>query len=220
MRKRIGKKMLLLLVVSLVFIVYGQNHWSFVDELRYRGYNEVLGSNAGSPEEDTPTIPILVTQDTVDVANAEATSELTDSDGFTFSFFYSYDGDVDTCWRDGASEGGVGEVLVYYFDQPRYIVGMDIINGKADSEEEYYHNNRIKSMIIYYFLDGSVTASVVIDLEDIYNIEPIYYELTDGLFDEAYYCEGVQIVIDSVYAGDEYDDLCLTEMQFYGGIYE
>ena len=97
---------------------------------------------------------------------------------------------------------------------------MDIVNGRVISEEKYYDNNRIATMTLYYFSNGEVTASVEIVLEDVYRTEPVHYELTEGLMDEKYNCEGIQIVIESIYTGNKYNDLCLTDICFYEGVYE
>lgn len=165
------------------------------------------------------TTTTLVTVNPVSVVNAEATSELI-GNKHTYSAAYSCDGDVNTCWQDGVPGNGVSEVLTYYFDQPRCIVGVDIINGRVDIEEKYYDNNRIERLVVYYLLDGVVKGNAVVDLDDVYNMEPVYYELTDGVFNEAYYCDSIQVEIESVYEGEKYNDLCLTEIHFYEGIYE
>lgn len=174
---------------------------------------------AEADTKETSAALTLVTLNPVSVADAEASSELTIGT-YTYSVAYSYDGDVNTCWQDGVPRNGSGEILTYYFDQPRYIVGVSIINGRVDIEEEYYDNNRIERLVVYYLLDGMVKENAVVDLHDVYNMEPVYYELTDGIFTEAYYCDSIQVEIESVYEGEKYNDLCLTEIQFYEGIYE
>lgn len=219
LHRKIGKFIVLFLTAALVFIVYGQNHWSIVEVFRNVGVSRSLSESNGMDYEDVQTQPILSSIHPISIVNATASSELT-TNGYTFSIINSYDGDVDTCWQDGVAGDGVGEVLVYYFDQPRYIAAMDIINGRVISEEKYYDNNRIESMTVYCFLDGRMTASTVINFDDVYVVEPAHYELTEGVMDEKYYCEGIQIVIESVYVGEKYDDLCLTEIQFFEGIYQ
>lgn len=221
LHKKIGKIMPVLLAAVLVFVAYGQEHWGVVDTLRHIEFGgEKEPDDSGSANmEEPPSKPILVGKNPVSVTDATASSELTVGK-YTYSVAYSYDGDVNTCWQDGVPRNGSGESLTYYFDQPRCIVGVDIINGRVDIEEEYYDNNRIERLVVYYLLDGVVKGNAVVDFDDVYNMEPVYYELTNGVFDEVYYCDSIQVEIESVYEGEKYNDLCLTEIQFYEGIYE
>lgn len=221
LRKKTGKIMPVLLAAVLVFVAYGQGHWGMVDALRHiasGGEKETDGNKPASTEE-SPAKPVLVGKNPVSVTDAVASSELT-VNKYTYFVTYSYDGDINTSWQEGSPENGVGEVLTYYFDQPRCIVGVDIINGRVDIEKNYYDNNRIERLVVYYLLDGLVKGNAVVDLADVYNMEPVYYELTDGIFDEAYYCDSIQVEIESVYEGVKFNDLCLTEILFYEGIYE
>lgn len=189
--------------------------------INFNASNDLKTADADpkGPSTATSTTTTLVTVNPVSVVNAEASSELT-GNKHTYFATYSYDGDVNTCWQDGVPGNGSGEVLTYYFDQPRCIVGVDIINGRVDIEEKYYDNNRIERLVVHYLLDGVVKGNAVVDLDDVYNMEPVYYELTDGVFNEAYYCDSIQVEIESVYEGEKYNDLCLTEIHFYEGIYE
>lgn len=215
LRKKTGKIMPFLLAVVLVFVAWG------VDALRNiePGGEKEPDDNKPASTEAPPAKPVLVGKNPVSVRDAVASSELT-VNNYTYFVTYSYDGDVNTSWQEGSPENGVGEVLTYYFDQPRCIVGVDIINGRVDTEKNYYDNNRIERLVVYYFLDGVVKKNEVVDLDDVYNMEPVYRELTDGIFDEAYYCDSIQVEIKSVYEGVKFNDLCLTEILFYEGIYE
>lgn len=153
----------------------------------------------------------------VNIAWAEATSELNQNNPISNTF----DGNLETCWQDGVDGNGEGEVLTYYFEQPCNIVGVDIINGRVINEENYYENNRIRSMTLYYLLNGEETDSWVLEnMSDAYSREAVYYQRELGEKNKTYHCDGIKIVINSVYEGSVYDDLCLTEIKFYNEIYE
>lgn len=215
--KEITKKIPLIAAILTGIVTAGSISLFIYTAVRFNTANDWKTADAKA---NGPTAaPTLVTVNPVSVMDAEASSELT-VNKYTYFIAYSYDGDVNTSWQDGVPRNGSGEVLTYYFDQPRYIVGVDIINGRVDIEKNYYDNNRIERLVVYYVLDGVVRSNAVVDLDDVYNMEPVYYELTDGVFNEAYYCDSIQIEIESVYEGEKFNDLCLTEIQFYEGIYE
>lgn len=162
----------------------------------------------------------LIDSKAVDIAWAEASSERI-TEGHTIPIADTYDGDLDTCWQDGVDGDGEGEILTYYFEHPCYVVGMDIVNGRVITENKYYENNRIRSMTLYYLRDGDVTATVPLkDIEDVYSREAQYHTLAPDKKDEAYYCDAIKIVVDSVYKGSLYKDLCLTEIRFYERVYK
>jgi len=217
LKGKIGLLTIMFLGAVLVFVAYGQNHWTIMETMRHKEEDVDLTETESTSGKDAQKV--LTGCNVISIANATATSELITKTR-TYSIMLSCDGDLSTCWQDGVEGDGTGEVLVYYFDQPRYIVAMDIVNGRVISEEKYYDNNRIATMTLYYFSNGEVTASVEIVLEDVYGTEPVHYELTEGLMDEKYNCEGIQIVIESIYTGNKYNDLCLTDICFYEGVYE
>lgn len=158
--------------------------------------------------------PADITPLTISRAEVEAVSPVKDDINI---ISFSFDGDPRTCWRDSSDGSGEGIVLTYYFEHPGYVAGMEIINGCVGGEEKYYENNRIQSMTLYFFRGGEVTTSVRLgNMGKDYSEEAEYYTLAPDRKDDAYYCEGIQIVIHSVCEGSsENADLCLTEIQFY-----
>ncbi len=149
----------------------------------------------------------------VNVERAKATSKLSDE----FAIPCSFDGNWDTCWQDGDKGDGTGEILTYYFDKPSYVGAIGIVNGRVLNEINYKENCRIKDMKMYYFLDGQEMGCISVSLGDKYK-EWEYCRLPDGVSEQQYRCDEIRIVIQSVYEGTVYNDLCLTEICFYEGL--
>lgn len=158
-------------------------------------------------------------QQPVEITGAEASSVL-NVRGEIYYVEYSYDNNIKTSWQEAAAGDGSGETITYKLDQARYIVGMDIINGRVDTKQNYYDNNRIKSLVVYYYLGDTIKAQKTVDLDDVYSMEPVHFTLIDGSLSDDYYCDSIRIEFKAVYKGQKFNDLCLTDIKFYEGTFE
>lgn len=115
------------------------------------------------------------------------------------------DGDVSTAWSEDVELEGVGEWLQYVFDDSYTINGIEIYGGYGKSETQYYKNNRLKDIKIY-FSDGTVIEYTLSDDYGVFHIIELDAEVIS---------EYVKIEIVSVYKGNTYDDTCISEVAFY-----
>lgn len=113
------------------------------------------------------------------------------------------DGDVNTCWQDGEEGFAEGSRLEFYFPETRTLRYIRIRNGRAVSDQKFYENGRAQNITV---VAGGQSYSIVLDDVNAYEL----IEVTGGLEASA-----VHIVIDSVYAGSEWEDTCMTEVEFY-----
>ncbi len=115
------------------------------------------------------------------------------------------DGDVSTAWAEDVELEGAGEWLQYVFDDSYTINGIEIYGGYGKNETQYYKNNRLKDIKIY-FSDGTVIEYTLSDDYGVFHIIELDAEVIS---------EYVKIEIVSVYKGNTYDDTCISEVAFY-----
>ena len=115
------------------------------------------------------------------------------------------DGDIATAWVEGISGYGEGELLEFVSGEMQHVSGVMIVNGYDKDEDLYVKNSRVKE-IEAIFDDGSSERLI---LEDEYGI---YQDLE---FEHPVDTTSVKLKILSVYSGTEYDDTCISEVEFY-----
>ena len=117
---------------------------------------------------------------------------------------YAADGDISTCWQEGAAGAGAGESIMISFGRE---ISADLLRlrlGHAKDDNSYYMNARPASLLIEF----SGGESMVYDFPDTNEWHTI--ELS-----AAVKCEWVKLTIKSVYGGDEYEDNCIAEIAVY-----
>ena len=139
-----------------------------------------------------------------DVISAEASSVLppVPDEGLSYGPDNTLDGDLATAWNDGAPGSGVGERLTFAFDEPVELVSLEIVNGYAKSADLYAANARVREARI-------VTDEVTTDVELLDIISP---QTIDGPFGTT---GSVTIEVLSVYPGNRYEDLAISEIVFW-----
>lgn len=115
------------------------------------------------------------------------------------------DGNNSTAWVEAADGQGIGESLMFEFDDTYRVSGIKVKNGFWVDEKTYAKNSRLKEITIG-FSDGS---SETLTVGDLYNFED------DLKFTQPMDTKSVSITIYSVYPGSKYQDTCITEVSFY-----
>lgn len=134
---------------------------------------------------------------------AEITSSSTlQQAGYNYSPNNLIDGAYHTCWCEGVEGDGINEKVVFKLEDEAKIDRVSIVNGFDKSESLYLKNNRIKTLTLI-FDDGEE----VIELEDSYNC----YQTIK--LDKEHISSKLIVQINSVYAGSEYQDTCISEIK-------
>lgn len=136
-------------------------------------------------------------------ASSQLNDEVVGGEVITYSPARTIDGDLSSCWSEGVSGNGEGESFRIDFNDTYAISQLEIWNGLCKSEELYYKNSRINEFSIT-FSDG----------------ETVYAALYDGweqrqskvTLAEPKETSCVIITIKSVYAGNKYQDTCVSEI--------
>lgn len=115
------------------------------------------------------------------------------------------DGNAETAWAEGVTGQGEGENIKYTANTEQCVSGIRILNGYSKSKDIYVKNSRIKELEIV-FDDGS---SEIMVLDDEYGV---YQSMK---FDSQVMTTSVELYIISVYPGTNYEDTCVSEVEFY-----
>ncbi len=139
----------------------------------------------------------------VNIAGLDATSYFADSkDLYLYHMQSAFDNNPLTSWVEGVDGPGIDQSLEIYFDREITVDTIKIMPGYFN-EKWYDDNNRVK--IISIFLDD---FNITVELTDGMNVKEI------GLGDEIHF-KNAEFIIKDVYEGLEYDDTCITEIEFY-----
>lgn len=211
---------LLILLALNVFFFYGMNKWDY-REIEVWG-NHILDraqveTQDSAAETTGEAVQKPVSYRRITVKSSEATSVLTGKKtGKKYGSDYTLDGDMTTCWQEGKDGDGKGESITYYFQEEHPLINIKIWNGRAESQQLYEENNRISSLEIVCYKQEDIVFDKTISLEDIFNDKGSTIYLSR---DEAINCDRIDIKIASTYKGSKYDDTCLTDIEFYEGVY-
>lgn len=163
----------------------------------------------GSAFPDTAISEILVWDDQPDPAFATiksvtASSELAaDADGSYFAA-QAGDGVRDTYWCEGGKTGdGAGEWLEFAFDAPTRITGLSMCNGMCGSVD-MLKKGSAPAHVTLQFSDGSTQSMDVKAVMPLAQTLPITAVTTSS----------VKLKIDAVRPGTEFQDTCVSEVQF------
>lgn len=114
------------------------------------------------------------------------------------------DGNLSTGWVENASGQGIGESVTLSFNNVYRVSGFTINAGYQKSSSLYYKNSRPASLLVT-FSDGS---SVKLDLDD-------YYGQQTFTFTSPVETTSVTFAIESVYAGNTYQDTVISEISLF-----
>ena len=133
------------------------------------------------------------------------TSHHTESKG-TYPVGNAFDGDLSTCWAEGASGYGIGEGISFTVATcGQASITLNIYSGYHKSSERYYQNGRLMDITLlingvpftHTFSDAMLPEAITID----------------GLADHAFVT--IDLIIDSVYEGNKWSDTCISEIEVY-----
>ena len=120
------------------------------------------------------------------------------------------DGKRATVWEENAEGSGIGEYLVFTFDEPKHIVKLGIVGGYDKVVNDKYgdrwdRNNRLKRINIA-FSDGTSQELALRDSRDIQ-----FFQIDKDL-------KYIKIEILEVYRGsyDKWDDTSISEVEIWG----
>ncbi len=157
--------------------------------------------------------PNLVKYDSSKI-KAEASSELSKGN-VTYSAHTMLDGSYITAWMEGVSGYGEGETITFYFDETVDLGEIRIANGYLNKWTTYENNARVKEMVVE-FSNGEF---IKVYLDDMYFQGVGSTEYTDIIkFDDKITTNYVTMTIVSVNEGEEHENTCITEMEFF--VYE
>lgn len=134
---------------------------------------------------------------------ASASSTLPDEPPYTYGVKNTLDGNPETAWNDGAPGSGAGEKLTYKFARPVRLTSIRLINGYASNPTLFQQNARLRNVVLvteagrFPFTIGDVFDRQQFDID---------FGRTSSLV--------IEVV--SVYPGTKYEDLALSEIEFYG----
>ena len=152
-----------------------------------------------------PYIPPVFTQVTVSGTTSESSSRR------NYDGSLVMDGRPDTAWN---VPGGQGEWVMLSADTPQQMKGIRVLNGYTKYSPDYgmwiyYANSRPKDITLS-FSDGTTMPYTLADTFD--NDNYIYQEIDFG---ETKTVTWVRLTVNSVYAGNRWNDMCISELQPY-----
>lgn len=139
----------------------------------------------------------------VTVKDAMASSTL-EQEEYDNSVQMVLDGNETTSWQEGVSGDGLGEFLWFSLGSKKKVRYLTFKLGNWRDQERYQKNNRPKQLTIWLG-DESYTISFPDEKKEFCVVLSQDCEISS-----------VQIYIDSVYKGTEWDDTCISEVGIYG----
>lgn len=114
------------------------------------------------------------------------------------------DGNISTAWVEGASGQGIGESVVFMFDNVYTVEGLWVAAGYQKNDRVYTINSRPEKITIS-FSDGTSESFTLTDIHDFQEIH----------FSKPIETSSIKITIDSVYKGSQCEDTVFSEVEFY-----
>lgn len=167
--------------------------------------NSSIEKNQESQEEEKW---FMAQTDEAKVKTVTATSELVE-EKFAGSYLYSpaniLDGDMKTTWCEGLDGDGIGESITIEFWEPVSFDEIQIVPGFARTDNEYWINNRVKSLLITQVAEEHFQQKEY-TLNDKNGWHSIKFELPQT-------AQTIELKITDVYAGRKYKDTCLDDFR-------
>jgi hypothetical protein len=142
-------------------------------------------------------------------ATASASSVFPSDRGGTYHAWSAIDGLLESPWVEGVSGPGVGEWIQLDFPGTIEVWHVNLDVGYDRDDDVFYANNRIKRATLIF----SNGEQVTLDLGDTRGIQTVPLARAPGPSIQTTF---VRMVIEEVYAGSQYDDTCLAEIEVWG----
>lgn len=141
---------------------------------------------------------------TLKKGSIEASSVLSPAEAYNTEFLF--DSRPEFGWAEGAASGGTGQKLRFKFDQPVKITKLKLWNGYQRSASHFKKNERLKNLT-FGLSGGNQSFLMAKDVQG-----PQEITLPGPV-------EGREFTLEvkSVYPGQSYKDLVLSELRFYDG---
>lgn len=143
------------------------------------------------------------------IDKAEASSEKPTANDVSYSAANCIDGMLSTVWCENANGNGTLEWLRLYPSENTTFSAIGIVNGSVSSQENYFGNGRIKSILIQFPGGYSIRQELP---DDCFANNGAPYIVLLGSDIQATW---VKITIESVYEGETYNDTCISEIRLY-----
>jgi len=144
----------------------------------------------------------LANMDRVGIAACSATSYLTTAEN-SYDPVLCIDSNPYTCWQEGAAMNGEGESLTFYFPQEETVSAIAFLNGKHTDQNAYYANSRAERVIVQ-----AGYMRYIVNLEDLMQRQTFVFKSPKKVSE-------ITVIIDSAYPGGSWEDLCISEVEFY-----
>ena len=120
---------------------------------------------------------------------------------------FAYDWNRQTSWQDGNEyDSGEGEYITLNFENTTTVNMIQIFPGNAKRDDLYWRNERIKKAKVKFSNGKSVTY----EFDDMFD-EPFQTIWLNKPVETDY----ITVEVVEVYAGEEYTDLCVSEIHAY-----
>jgi hypothetical protein len=160
--------------------------------------------------------------DDVDIARrlpVRASSVLCEKSGSCHAPAYIMDDKDKTAWCEGAAGPGIGATLTIDLRGPKLLYGIRFLNAYAKSKRAMFDNARLRKVAIIVD-DGRRFGAELGDQSPKYAFDPGMqglYNYPTVTFPAPIRTRNVILEVLSVYPGRKYEDLCISEIDFFVG---
>ena len=185
-------------------------------DMSFKGYADILFVKNPESRYGVTMLYGRYRNDKINVTLVDATSELSPSDGKSYSGANLVDGDYKTAWVEGVSGVGIGESVTLHLDKTQPVYGIVICNGYTADYDLYSKNGTLASVKVD-FGNGKVVEENVGGYGSEY-LEGDYLaemNLNKIELDEPVMTDEITVTITSANVGSKYDDTCVSEIRVY-----
>lgn len=158
-----------------------------------------IPSNTPIPPQP-PTFPQITSNAIVNASHSSADHE----GNYIHSASLAIDGNIQSCWSEGAPEWGLGEFITIYFDGTYKVSGMNIWTGHQKSLELFRQNGRPVAVRVI----GSDGSNEQYYLEDRFGMQRVIFRYPINV-------QSVRITVEGISPGSKYKDTCIAEVNFF-----
>ena len=158
-----------------------------------------IPSNTPIPPQP-PAFPKITSNAIVNASHSSADHE----GNYIHSASLAIDGNIQSCWSEGAPEWGVGEFITIYFDGTYKVSGMNIWTGHQKSLELFRQNGRPVAVRVI----GSDGSNEQYYLEDRFGMQKVTFRNPINV-------QNVRITVEGISPGSKYKDTCIAEVNFF-----